>query len=393
MGSRLVILLILLISIFFGESKAQDKYTLESKRNEYLEKIEYTNKLLEKNRKRQNLTSTNLNLIIQQVETRKLLVLNIESEIDYLNERIMDNEFVISSINEDLQRIKEEYEKLIYYAYKNQRTTNLWLFIFASKNFNQAYRRYKYLVEYTKYRKKQKELILSIKDLLVEKNDDLKDKRLDKQELLFAYSRESSNLRKEIASKELYISQLKDKERQLKKEIEVNKRNERRIADEIARLIAKEKERTKVEAEKDKVITSDFLRNLGKLQWPVETGIIVSEYGEHYHPVLKEVKINNPGIDISTNENASVYAIYDGEVSGIYGILGSNNTVIVKHGDFYSVYQNVIDLRVKIGTKLRKGDIIGKVYTDSKTNSSLLHFQIWEGKKTVDPNKWIAKNN
>lgn len=381
----------LIFIICSGFLMGQDKQSLENKRDEYLEKIKLANDLLKSTKSKKTATTANLKLIINKIEVRKLLIKNIENEITGLNERIDNNYYVISSLENDIIRLKKEYEKLIYYAYRNHKTTNLWLFVFASETFNQAYRRYKYLIEYTKYRKKQKELIISIQYLIENKNNDLINKRKKKQDLLFAYSKESDNLRREIYEKENLISSLKVKERHLKREIEINKKNAKKIAEEIRILIEKEQKRNSSDKESDKIISNEFRNSMGKLQWPVKSGIIINEYGEHYHPVLKEVKLNNPGIDISTNRNADIYAVYDGEVSGVYGIMGTNNTVIIKHGGFFTVYQNVVDLKVKIGTKLKKGDIIGKVFTDTNTNSTVLHFQIWEGKNTVNPYKWIIK--
>ena len=383
-----------LLIVCFGKShvvKCQSERSLEQKRNELLEKIDYTNDLLQKNRRKQTVSTENLRLISSKIETRRLLIRNIEFELEELNNRIENNLYVIESLNEDLKKIMMEYEKMVFAAYKNRRNNNIWLYVLSSESFNKAYRRYKYLSELSKYRKKQSNLIVSIKDLLESKNISLAKSKIEKQELLFAYSKEADNLKKEICEEERLIVRLKNDEKQLRKEIEQNKKNEKRIADEIQKLIRLRKQSSNADLAADNVITEQFKSSIGKLNWPVTNGVIVGKYGQHYHEVLKEVKVNNIGIDISTEQHADVYSVFDGVVSSIVVIMGTNSTVLVKHGSFFTVYQNLVDLRVKVGTKLSKGDIIGKVYTDENTNSSKLHFQIWDDKKTLDPVEWISK--
>ena len=129
---------------------------------------------------------------------------------------------------------------------------------------------------------------------------------------------------------------------------------------------------------------------MGGLPWPVEKGIITVHFGEQDHPVIKGIKLTSNGIDINTVQGESARCIFDGEVTKVIAILGANYTVIIKHGEFYSVYQNLINIKVKVGDKVRKNEAIGIVYTD-KNHSARLHFEIWKGKVIQDPEKWLAK--
>lgn len=379
--------LVLSLTVF-----AQSKTSLEKKRKSYIKQIEYSNRLLAKNKRKQSNTLSNLKIINSQIESRQNLITTVEYEIDLLTEKIDNNLSQINELENQINALKSEYSKIIYHAYRNKKSTNIWLFIFSSNSFNQAYRRYRYFVQYTKIRKIQKDSIVKTQEVLNLKNNELTSKKNEKRDLLFVYAEEAKNLRDQIREKRQIISNLKTNEKRLKSEIEKNKKLEKQIANRIAKLIREERKRSESESKKDNFITNKFLKDAGKIMWPVSSGIIVSEYGEHSHPVLQHIKINNPGIDISTNQNSYVYAVHEGEVSNIYGIYGTNNTVIMKHGSFYTVYQNVVDLEVKSGTKLKKGDRIGKVYTDDETKETLLHFQIWNGKNTVDPLQWITKN-
>lgn len=392
MKGKLKYIIVILNLLWSGWIYGNNKSDLEKQRKEFIDKINYANELLNKNNKKLSNTSANLKLLLSKIDNRRLIISTIENELLVINERTKDNMFVLDNLNSDLENLKQEYAKLVYNSYLNQKTTNIWLFIFASEDFNQFYRRFKYLKEYTKFRKKQKDLIVSVKYIIEDKVKALEEDKVEKQDLLFAYSAESSKLNNEIHNKEKLIGELNREKSRLRSEITKNKEKERRLAGEIARLIefeSKSKNKDKVSADR---ITNEFLGSEGKLIWPVNKGLVVSKYGSHRHPVLRDVEINNPGIELSTSANSNVLSIYNGEVSGIYGIYGANNTIIVKHGDFYTVYQNVVDVRVKKGTKVSKGDILGKVYTDQNNGETILGFQIWQGKKTVNPEVWIKNN-
>lgn len=197
--------------------------------------------------------------------------------------------------------------------------------------------------------------------------------------------------------KEIGIKELKAHESKLIKEIRdkqnIQKRLEREINLLIENEILKSKEaKLSVLTPAERIISRDFARNIGGLPWPVNRGIITGQYGEHEHPVLKGIKIKSNGIDINTIEGEKALCIFDGEVTKIVAIMGANYTVIVKHGDFRTVYQNLINVSVKTGDSVKRGDSLGVIYTDSD-NSTRLHFQIWQDKNNVNPVNWLSKNN
>jgi murein DD-endopeptidase MepM/ murein hydrolase activator NlpD len=192
------------------------------------------------------------------------------------------------------------------------------------------------------------------------------------------------------------VHSLQNKEVELKNEINKRERIQAEIEKEIHKIIeeeaakAREAKKSNKLSTEEKIISSDFEKNVGRLPWPSEQGILIGKYGEQNHPVLKGIKIRSNGIDINTVEGANVRSVFDGEVTKVIAILGANYTVIIKHGIFRTVYQNLIDVRVKAGDKVKTKTIIGTVFTD-RDNISRFHFEVWRDKITQNPELWLSK--
>jgi murein DD-endopeptidase MepM/ murein hydrolase activator NlpD len=159
----------------------------------------------------------------------------------------------------------------------------------------------------------------------------------------------------------------------------------------IADLIAEETRSAKTQIRDARYlrISDGFAGNKGKLPWPTTTGVIVNEFGEHSHPVLKGIKIKNNGIDISTKLNEKVKTIFEGEVRKIVSIPGQNIAVLIRHGDFVTVYSNLIKVQVKVGDRVQAQQVIGEVYNDEKTQSGIYKLQIWQENTLLNPTEWI----
>jgi septal ring factor EnvC (AmiA/AmiB activator) len=193
------------------------------------------------------------------------------------------------------------------------------------------------------------------------------------------------------------VSQLRNREKELRAEILEKQRIAEKLEKEIAAIIAEEARRARSGniydrlTPEERLISDNFQGNKGKLPWPVERGVITGKYGVHPHPVLKQVTINSDGIDISTVKGARARAMFDGQVTKIISILGANYTVILRHGAFLTVYQNLVDLRVKQGDKVRVKDVLGTVHTDNQNNSTTLHMQVWKDRSSQNPEEWISR--
>lgn len=333
-------------------------------------------------------------ILNKRISLREKLISELTSEINILNKNIERKTIKIIKLENEIKQLKSEYAKMIYYAYKNRNSNDKLMFILAAEDFNQAYRRMKYFQQYSKYRKNQaKQIVINQKNLEYE-IEQLKESREEKVVLLSKKERESAQLIAEKGSKNKEISRLKRKERELRKKIKKNKQINASIDKAIAELIAKEaKSNTTYKAlsANEEIISQGFKSLKGKLNWPVNNGVLVGEYGEHNHPVFKGVKIKNDGIDIGVTNDYKVKAIYKGEVKRVFAIPGANMAVIIRHGHYLSLYSNIVDVRVKQGDIIDEGHYIGDLYNSNKGDASLLRLGIYEERKVLNPQNWLTK--
>ena len=397
---------LLIVFLVFASlvANSQKKDDLENQRRKMLADIEYANKLLKKNSKEKKANINQLLILKNSIKSRKNLILSYSTEIKIISNEISDKEEEIENIETEIKLIKEEYSKLIYSAYKNRHSYDTWMFIFSSKDFNQAYRRLKYLQQFSDYRKKQVELIIEREEDLKRQIEELNIEKAKKEELIEKEKAEQEKLTAEKEKVSGYISSLKKKDRELRKEIKKRKREAKQIKKAIDRIIAEENRRREEALKKNKpvgkfaltpeesLISENFGLNKGKFPWPTVRGVVTETYGEHNHPVLAGIKTFNNGINISTEEGAEVRAIFDGEVRDVWSIQGRNMAVIIKHGEFFSVYQNLSNVKVKPGDKVSRKQVIGVVFTDNNDGKkTVLHLEIWKGSSRLDPSLWLAR--
>ncbi|MCK5169811.1 MAG: hypothetical protein KAQ75_08025, partial [Bacteroidales bacterium] len=338
----LVTIGLILLSV---NSYAQTKEELQNRKQKTEESIKLTNKLLEKTEKIKSGSLNKLLILNKRISLRNRLIQEIALEINLLNKSIDEKSVKIVKLENEIKQLKEEYAKMIYYAYKNRNSNDKLMFILAAENFNQAYRRMKYFQQYSEYRKKQaKQIVISQKNLEYE-IEQLKEERAEKVTLLSRKERENAQLTTEKENKNNEVRRLKRKEKDLKKKIRKEEKIRRDISNAIAELIAKEAKTNKTYktlSANEEIISQGFKSSKGKLRWPVGNGIIIGEFGEHPHPVIKGIKIKNDGIDIGTTSDNKVKTIYKGEVTKVFAVPGANMIVIVRHGHYLSLYSNIV---------------------------------------------------
>lgn len=394
MSKRIILILVYLAytTVLFSQKKDY----LENKRKETLKEIENVQNQLDKIGQSKNLSLEKITLIGRQIENRNSLIENLSKEIELSDNEISEKQILINAIEGDIVTIKSVYARLIFAAYKKHRNSNFLAFILSAQTFNQAYKRLQYIKQYTYFRKKQLSVIIQIKEDLAVKKRDLENSKLQKQKLLGSKSNELGKLKREVDLQNQELENLKSKEIALKKDLETKKKVAEKIQKELEAIIVKELERKKennVKRNSDLVLVSGgFRENRGRLPWPTEKGVIVSSFGEQDHPVWKGVKIRNNGIDISTSPNAKVFSLYEGEVKKVFSYLGANYTVILQHGDFFTVYQNLTSVIVKPGDKVKSKQEIGNLFCSNAGSSSVLHLEIWEERNKLNPEIWLNKN-
>ena len=389
---------LILFCIFF-DSYCQSRTELEKKKNNLLKEIAETENVLNSIKQTKVESLEKLNLLDRKINLRNSLITNLSLEISNSEVKIAELEKTTQSLNLDIKNIKAEYGRMLYLSYLNRAHSTEFMFILSSLSLNQAYKRLKYLQQYTEYRKKQIAVINSVQNSLNSQIDDLEVKRKEKMKLLSSHEAESKNLKNELDEKARTVKVLKLKENELNKRLKSQSQKAERLAHEIDKIINAEiivrsnnKRTTKKVFAEDNIASNNFRDNMGKLPWPTEKGVVTRGFGRYHDPIYKNVEIDSQGIDISTIANSEVHAIFDGLVSDKIFINGFNYAVIINHGKFYTVYQNLIDVRVKKGDKVKLKQVIGKVATDIESKSSVLHVQIWDLHKPMDPEIWLSKN-
>lgn len=392
-----------LIAVFFVmagtvSASAQSLSDLRKKRQKTADEIKYTNQLLEETSKHAKSSLNRLALLNKQIRLRAQLIGEINGEIAYLDSSISDNAFVVKGLTSDLKNIRANYAQMIRYARRNADANSKLLFLLSAEDFNQAYKRFLYLRQYADYRKKQVEAIVAVKDILDAKLADLEKRRKEKEVMLEQKRNESQQMRTQKVQQNQYYASLQKKQRDLKKKLEQQREVEQRLQKEIERIIAEEAKKSAAKNKKgfsltpaEKELSADFGKNKGRFPWPVDRGLITEEFGEHPHPVLKRVMVRNNGIDITTSAGEKARTIFRGTVSRVVAIPGGNMAVIIRHGNYLTVYSNLSDVFVRVGQKVETKQEIGKIYTDPGDNKTVLKFQIWHENKKQNPEDWIVK--
>jgi len=381
---------------------AQDrKAELQDEKKKIEEDIKYNSQLLEETKKSKKITINQLVILKNQITAREKLIQNINVEIRTTNEQINLNNEIIKELNRDLEKLKNEYAKMIYYAYKNRDSYDRIMFLFSSTDFNQAFKRLKYFQQYSAYRKTQVELIEQTQEEINTTIKTLETYKSEKLALLKSLEDERNKLNLEKSQQNSVIKNLNKKEKELLVTIKDREKAAKKLQKEIEKIIAEEirlaakksgttKTGTFALTPEEMQLSENFQSNKGGLPWPLERGVVSSTFGEHAHPVLKNVKTKNNGIDILTDKSSKVRAIFSGEVTRVISIPNYNYVIMIRHGEFLSVYSNLAEVYVQKGDKIEIKQEIGIIHTDTKESKTELHFELWKGKTLLNPSSWLA---
>ena len=325
-----------------------------------------------------------LNLIEKEIDARERLIENFRDEIEQLDRQIEVNQMLVNDLEEDIQKLKKEYSKILRDSYKKKDDLNELMFLFSASDFNEAYQRYRLLKEYSRYRQKQGEVLVESQNRVQSLLKEIQQQREEKESVLNEIENELHRLENNHERKSKLVQRLKTEQQWLRQSLEEKRAAARQLENEIENLIVSKKKEDINPAE-----SSNFSERQGKLNWPVNEGVIVNSFGEHRHAVLENVTIKNNGIDIQLSEGSDVFCVHPGEVSTVVGIPGLNKAVIVRHGKFLTVYGNLIDVYVSKGDIVNAGEKIGEVYEEDNEMQEVLHFEIWEENNKLDPEQWL----
>ncbi len=409
----LAIIFCMLLGISNLYAQSQTKEDLQKKKQQLANEIAQTTKILKETQKNKKATLAQLDALRKQILMRERLINTISSEIKNLEGQIGNTNSEIDQLQAELEQLKKEYAAMIRFAFRNQSSYNKLMFVFAAQNFNQAYKRLKYLQQFSEYRQRQAKYIEEAQRKLELKREELEVNKKEKNGLLIEEQEEKVTLGKEKSQQEKMAKQLSAKESTLRKQLQAKQAQSRKLDNQIQAIIKKEIEaaRKKAEAEakakgqtvsgdknsssnltltpEAKALSNQFNANKGRLPWPVEKGTIIEYFGTHEHPDLKGVMIQNNGIDIKTSTGASARAIFNGTVSGVIQIPGGLNAVLVRHGEYTTVYSNLKSVNVKMGQSVSTKQSIGTVATEEDIAS--MELQIWKGINKLNPTEWLAR--
>jgi septal ring factor EnvC (AmiA/AmiB activator) len=412
---------------------AQSKKELEDKRKKIIRDIETTQRMIQKTAKNKEAAYDRYLALRKQVESREALIRNLQAELVAADDGISRNQAVIASMSNDVAKMREEYGKAVRAAFRRKTLSNPLLYLLSAESLNQAFRRWLFLRKYDQRRREQAEAIRLTQEMLSKKAAALTAIRTEKEQLLLAEQAQKAALSGELSEKNALLQELKKDETRLKADLDkkkaaheaLNSAIEAIIQEEVRKRVEEARSKAqpaapKAEAPEKKTATEsretakplaaateketvakpntsedavsfNFRKNKGKLPWPVENGFIARGYGKQPHPTLKNIEITNNGIDIRTEDGASVRCVAEGRVAGVQFVPGHDYTVIVQHGDFYTVYTNLSATSLSTGDEVRARQHMGQVATNNITGTSELHFEVWQQKERMNPIYWLKK--
>lgn len=392
--------LLLVLCVILTPLLAQkSKHDLENDRKNQQKKIEEADRILQKTLTFKQEKLSKLTEINRQIEERTTLVSILLQEIPLIEKEILATDSALNANASLLQKLKEEYAEMLYLSSKTKNSMEKLSFMFSSASFNQLMARLSYLKQYDEERKKQiKRIEKQQKDLIAQK-EYLEEQKQKRAELLAMHKSQQTKLNELKGEQLLLVNSLKNREKELFLEIENRKKAMQQLEKAVNEAVSKankveseisENTATKRTPESIVAVSKSFSEAKGKLMWPVKEGSVLAKFGKQKHPVLENITIDNLGVDIRTIEGENVRAIYDGQVIAVSKMMGNYFMVLVQHGDYFTVYAQLQNVKIKIGNKVKARDIIGTVGANSDGVPSF-QFQVWQNKKRLNPEDWLAK--
>ena len=424
--------------------QAQTKEELQRQKVLLQDQIDLASELLLKTKSTKEASLSELQTLNQKIEARNKLIRTMDRQIRSIDREVANKAKAIETLEARVDSLKSDYADLIKLAQRQQKPRDQILFILSSKSFAQAAKRMQYFKDMAAYREQQVQQIAIAQETLAREREALIAKKAEKIQVQTAQEGEKIALQADAQIQEVTVQNLQSKESTLKKDIDKKQREAQQLEQQIKRIIAEEMRKAKERAERSsleneakelglisgkdfssrtsnkalkqlidkareakgmdvrddgpsfamtpeaRALANNFASNKGALPWPVERGIITGKFGKHPHPIVKGVIVDNPHIEITTEESAIVRSVFEGEVSSVVPIPGANVMVLVRHGNYFTVYSNLINVKVKAGDVVSLKEPIGTAFTDEE-GKTMVQLGIWKDADIQDPNPWLAK--
>ncbi len=410
-------LFLLMSSLLWSQPTSQQE-KLEQRKAQILREIQEKQNQLENVQSKEKTVVNALKIQTEKIQLKQKLISTTEKQTKLLNNDMYINQVNINRLKKELVTLKEDYAKMILKSYKSRSEQSRAMFLLSSQNFLQAYKRAQYMKQYASYRKMQGEEIQSKSVELMTYNQKIGIQKTEKQKLIEENLKERQVLEQEkLVQQELQRSIKKDK-KQIVADIKRKQQETRNIDNQIQKLLkaaiaaankrtataaAKANPKTTTAAEtkatesstkivltsEGQIIANNFRANKGKLPWPVEKGFVSLGYGDQAHPIYKTLIVHNSGVEITTDQGASARAVFGGEVISVMVLSPVNKAVMIQHGDYFTVYQNLSSVNVSKGDKVSMKETIGRIRTNGDTGKTVLKFTISQNTTYNNPSAWL----
>ena len=407
----LLLLLLFLVSPAFSQKKS--RYSLEKDRKEIEKKIKEANSLLASTQTEKKSSESELRAVNQRIYTQERYLKSLQSEVSLVNREMSEMEDIIFALQRDLDSLKKEYGDLVFATYKANNSFNSLSYLFTSDSYNQLMMRIKYLDQFKRARRSQLEKIEQLKVYLIDREEDLKAKLKEKQTVLRSLENQKQELAQLQEKQKTILNSLSSRESEFRAKIITYQKDQEKLDKLIKDIIAAEieKERAKAaaaaaaaksnnnssssnshlkETKESELISKNFAANKGRIPWPLAKCFVSRHFGKQPHPVIESVFTMNNGLGLQCEKGSQVKTVFDGVVTTVATIPGLNKVVMIKHGEYFTVYAKMSNVTVKTGDTVSAKDLIGYVHTTNDGETEL-EFQIWKGKEKLDPQGWLAR--
>ena len=399
--TRTRLLLTLLFALATLRVPAQPLESVREEIRQAEEEIKMTNQLLSKTQKNQQTTDRQLNLIRNKIRNRKNIISNLEKQSGLIENNIGAKNTTIRSLEQDLNRLRQEYAAMVYDSYKNYKLNNFMLFLFASRDFNDATLRIAYMHRYNRMREQKAAEIDSVSASVGREISSLQSQKEELDKVRRSRNEELTSLDKDETQYRTSSQKLQQEAGKLNSIIKANRKRIEQMQKQIRQIIAEEsrknkaKPQTSEQREFDVKLSGQFEQNTGKLPYPVR-GVIVNNYGLHSHTAIKGVVEKNQGVDIAAAPGAEVRAVFEGEVSQVLLNQWTNKVVLLRHGNYLTLYSNLASVNVKVGDRVTLNQPIGRIASSEDSNDCTLHFEVWKldaqnNPVNLNPEKWLRR--
>ena len=389
--------LIFIVVLMSNLLVAQSRQELEKQRLKIIKDIEKTSKALDNNKKTQEKNITQLKALEEQVNSRKSLINNLQSEVKLNEKLITQNESKIQELRQRHAALKDQYDKILRINYLKKLSNSKWSYLLSSESLNNLLVRWRYIHQFDQFTKQKMKEIQSLTGEIQLTNETIAQ---DREKNLKAMEQTTTNMKtleKEQKEKDALVKKLALEEDKLKANLKNREKEREKLNVAIEKIIiaalekAREKEKSDEKLVKKKEVdNSGFAKNKGALSWPVSKGKITGAFGTHPHPTIKNVQISNNGIDFTLPSGDNVVCVYDGEVVGVTNIPGFKNMVIIKHGSYYTVYSKLDNVVISKGQQIKRGQTIGNVEVNEEGVAEV-HFELWKDKSKMNPQPWFNR--